>query len=125
LYLGSPDSSNNKYSYILDAWDEELRPDSNIQKAGMKDLLASDRHIHDASYLRLKNVSISYVINFKESIRKYIKSMTVGVSGENLYLWKYYNGFDPDVSTSSTVYRLDDGSLPRQRTFVFNLIMNF
>lgn len=125
LYLGSPDSSNNKYSYILDAWDEELRPDSDIQKAGMKDLLASDRHIHDASYLRLKNVSISYVINFKESVRKYIKSMTVGVSAENLYLWKYYNGFDPDVSTSSTVYRLDDGSLPRQRTFVFNLIMNF
>lgn len=125
LYLGSPDSSNNKYSYILAAWDQELRPDSDIPKAGIKDLLASDRHVHDASYLRLKNVSLSYLINFKKKAKKYIDSMTVGISGENLYLWKNYNGFDPDVSTSSKVYRLDDGSLPRQRTFVFNLVMNF
>ncbi|MBQ2372540.1 MAG: hypothetical protein II289_05160, partial [Bacteroidales bacterium] len=71
----------------------------------------------------LKNVSISYKIDFKKKAKKYIRSMTVGASAENLYLWKYYNGFDPDVSTS--LYRLDNGSFPRPRTVVLNLSMSF
>ena len=122
LWMGSTTSSYNKYRYILNAWDEQLRPDSNIPRAGYNDAFASDRQVHDASFLRLKNVSVSYRIDFKR-IKKYVKSMTVGVSGENLILWKYYNGFDPDVSTS--LYRLDNGSFPRPRTIVFNLSMNF
>lgn len=124
LWMGSTTSSYNKYRYILNAWDEELRPDSDIPKAGYNDAFASDRQVHDASFLRLKSVSISYNINFKKKrVKKYIKSMAVGVSGENLFLWKNYNGFDPDVSTS--LYRLDNGSFPRPRTVVFNLSMNF
>lgn len=123
LWMGSTTSSYNKYRYILNAWDEELRPDSDIPRAGYNDAFASDRQVHDASFLRLKNVSVSYKINFKRKMKKYINSMTVGVSGENLILWKYYNGFDPDVSTS--LYRLDNGSFPRPRTVVFNLSMNF
>ena len=91
---------------------------------GYNDAFASDRQVHDASFLRLKNVSVSYNINFKKAkVKKYLKGMTVGVSAENLWLWKYYNGFDPDVSTS--LYRLDNGSFPRPRTVVFNLSMNF
>ena len=124
LWMGSTTSSYNKYKYILNAWDKELRPDSDIPKAGYNDTFASDRQVHDASFLRLKNVSISYNIPIKnKKVKKYLKSTTVGVSGENLILWKYYNGFDPDVSTS--LYRLDNGSFPRTRTFVFNLSMNF
>ena len=123
LWMGSTTSSYNKYRYILNAWDEELRPDSDIPRAGYNDAFASDCQVHDASFLRLKNVSVSYKINFKRKMKKYINSMTVGVSGENLILWKYYNGFDPDVSTS--LYRLDNGSFPRPRTVVFNLSMNF
>lgn len=123
LWMGSTTSSYNKYRYILDAWDAELRPDSDIPRAGYNDTFASDRQVHDASFLRLKNVSVSYRINFKKKMKKYISSMVVGVSGENLVLWKYYNGFDPDVSTS--LYRLDNGSFPRPRTIVFNLSMNF
>ena len=65
----------------------------------------------------------NYKINLNKRIRKYVDSMTVGLSGENLFLLKSYNGFDPDVSTS--LYRLDNGSFPRPRTVVFNLSMNF
>lgn len=124
LWMGSTTTSYNKYRYILGAWDEELRPDSDIPRAGYNDAFASDRQVHDASFLRLKNVSVSYTINFKKAkVKKYLKGMTVGVSAENLWLWKNYNGFDPDVSTS--LYRLDNGSFPRPRTVVFNLSMNF
>ena len=107
---------------MLDAWDPELNPDSNIPRAGKEDYNASDRMIYDASYIRLKEVSLSYRFNIQ---KKWCKSIVLGASGENLLLWKRYNGFDPDVSTSATTRRIDNGAFPRPRTFVINLQMNF
>ena len=91
---------------------------------GWDDTLGSNRQVHDASYLRLKSVSLSYNILLSRW-SKFFKNMTVGVTGENLWLLKNYNGFDPDVSTSATVRRLDNGSFPRPRTVTFNLQLNF
>ena len=53
---------------------------------------------------------------------------TLSVSGENLYLWSKYNGFDPDVSTSSessTLRRVDMGSYPRARTVIFSVQIRY
>jgi hypothetical protein len=124
LYLGSSCRSWNKYRYVLDAWDEVRNPDSDQAKPGWDDNMGSNRQIHDASFLRLKTVTISYKINLAKW-SKVLKSMTVGFTGENLWLLKNYNGFDPDVSTSATVRRLDDGSFPRPRTFTFNFRLDF
>lgn len=123
LWMASGIGSFNKYRYMLDAWDPDLRPDSDITKPGYNDTVASDFMVHDASYIRLKNVSVSYKFAFRK--KSPVRDLTVGLSAENLFLWKKYNGFDPDVSTSSTVYRLDNGSLPRSRTVVFNVSMTF
>ncbi len=122
ILAGSGSRAYNKYRYMLDAWDPELNPDSNIPRAGKEDYNASDRMIYDASYIRLKEVSLSYRFNVA---KKWCKSIVVGASGENLLLWKRYNGFDPDVSTSATTRRIDNGAFPRPRTFVINLQMNF
>ena len=107
---------------MLNSLDPELNPDSDIPRAGKEDYNASDRMIYDASYVRLKEVSLSYRFNIAKN---WCKSIVVGASGENLLLWKRYNGFDPDVSTSSVTRRIDDGAFPRPRTFVINLQMNF
>ena len=68
--------------------------------------------VYDASYLRLKNVSIGYTFDLRKKSRV-LRDITLSVSGDNLYLWKKYNGFDPDVSTSedSTMRRVDMGCL--------------
>ena len=123
LWLGSSTSSWNKYRYVLDAWDGIRNPNSDVPRPGWDDTLGSDRQVHDASFLRLKTVTLSYDKSLKRS--KYLKKMSVGVTGENLWLLTAYNGFDPDVSTSSTVRRLDNGSYPRPRTFTLNLQFNF
>lgn len=50
------------------------------------------------------------------------------MSGENLYLWKNYNGFDPDVNssgTSSTLRRLDIGAYPKARTIMFSIQIRY
>lgn len=124
LWLGSGTAAFNKYRYMKGAWTEQ-NSDSNIVKAGFDDVQASSRHIYDASFLRLKTLSLDYDIPLGKKVRKYIKTFSVGIVGENLFLLKNYPGFDPDVNTSSSVYRLDNGSFPRARTWAFNLNLKF
>lgn len=119
----------NQYRYMLDSWHPVRNPNSDIPRAGAKGdaALASDFMIHDASYLRLKNVSLSYTLDCHR-FGLPVKDMTFTVSGENLYLWKNYNGFDPDVSTSgtsSTLRRLDIGAYPKARTVIFSIQVRY
>ena len=114
----------NQYRYMMNAWHPVRNPNSDIPRAGAKTdaALPSDFMIHDASYLRLKNISLGYTLD----CHKYGVPMdvTFTLSGENLYLWKNYNGFDPDVSssgTSSTLRRLDIGAYPKARTVIFSV----
>ena len=77
--------------------------------------------IHDASYLRLKNASISYKFDFSKK-SKVFRDLTLTLTGTNLFLVTPYNGFDPDVSTnssSSTLRRVDMGAYPQSRMVVF------
>ena len=121
LYM-SGSRFTNQYAYMVNAWHPIKNPNSNYPRAGIMDGdVHSTRQLHDASYLRLKTVSVSYVWNLK---KKVVRDITFSISGENLYLWKYYNGFDPDVSTSSegsTLRRMDLGAYPRARTIMASI----
>ena len=104
-------------------------PNSDIPRAGAKSdaALPSDFMIHDASYLRLKNVTLAYTFDLRKKC-SWLRDLTLSVSGENLYLWKKYNGFDPDVSsegTSSTLRRMDLGAYPKPRTIIFSIQLRY
>ena len=124
LWAGSGYASYNKYRYMLNAWTPD-NPDSDLVKAGFDDFQASSRLVHDASFFRLKSLSVNYKFPLKGKVKRVMRELSVGASAENLFLLKNYNGFDPDVSTSSAVFRLDNGSLPRPRTYVVNLNVLF
>ena len=83
--------------------------------------------VYDASYLRLKNISVSYTFDLRK-VTKHLRDITVSANGENLYLWKYYNGYDPDVSTNSsgsTIRRMDNGAYPKARTIIFSVQIRY
>lgn len=118
----------NQYRYMLDAWHPVRNPQSDIPRAAAKTdaALPSDFMIHDASFLRLKNISISYTIPFKKS--DFLRDITISAVGENLFLLKNYNGYDPDVSsegTSSTLRRVDLGAYPKARTITFSVQVRY
>ena len=126
----SGSTSTNQYRYMLDCWHPVRNPNSDIPAPGQAAgaALPSDFMVHDASYLRLKNLSVAYTFDFRKKESFVFREITVGVSGDNIYLWKYYNGFDPDVSsegTSSVLRRADIGAYPKARTFMFNLNLKF
>lgn len=123
-------TSTNQYRYMLNSWHPVRNPDSDLPRAGQTAgaALPSSFMVHDASYLRLKNVSIAYTFDFRKKDNHIFREITVGVSGDNIYLWKYYNGFDPDISSegsSSILRRADIGAYPKARTFMFNLNLKF
>lgn len=122
-------SLTNQYRYMLNCWHATRNPNSDIPAAGAKSdtALPSDFMIHDASYIRLKNVSLSYTFDLSKK-KAWLKDITLTLAGENLYLWKNYNGFDPDVNssgTSSTMRRVDDGAYPKARTIMFSLQVRY
>ena len=116
----------NQYRYMLNSWHPERNPESNIPRAGYTDVaIPSDFLIHDASYLRIKTVSLGYTLNLQ---KRYLRDITFTLSGDNLYLWKNYNGFDPDVSSegsSSTLRRADIGAYPKARTITFSVQVRY
>lgn len=124
LYAASGISSYNKYRFMLNAWTPD-NPDSDIVKPGFDDTQVSSKSVYDASWFRVKSLSASYDVPIGPKLKKHIRGINFGVSGENLFLLKNYPGFDPDVNTSSSVYRLDNGSYPRTRTWAFNLLVKF
>ena len=126
----SGSTSTNQYRYMLNCWHPVRNPNSDIPAPGQAAgaALPSSFMVHDASYLRLKNLSIAYTFDFRKKESSLFREITVGVSGDNIYLWKYYNGFDPDVSsegTSSVLRRADIGAYPKARTVMFNLNLKF
>lgn len=116
----------NQYKYMAASWHPEKNPTSNLPRAGhAQTTLPCSLLVHDASFLRLKNLTLAYRFDIN---RKWMKAVTVSVSGENLYLLSGYNGFDPDVSseTEDTVLRrVDLGSYPQARTIIAGVKLNF
>lgn len=56
----------------------------------------STYYLKDASYLRLKNINLSYTFSQKLLKANWLKQLTVYVSGSNLFTWTKYKGSDPE-----------------------------
>lgn len=119
----------NQYRYMLNAWSEYRNPDSDLPRAGYYGIAApSDFMVHDASYLRLQDLSFSYNIPIKGKVKKYISSIALMMNASNVFLLKNYNGFDPDVSSegsSSTLRRIDLGAYPKARKVTFSVQIKY
>lgn len=60
----------------------------------------SSRWIEDASYLRMKNITLSY--SFDKPIWNFFRSGTIYITGENLLTATKYLGMDPEFSYSAS-----------------------
>lgn len=63
----------------------------------------SDRGWGDASYIRLKNVSISYTLSQTLQQKCGLKGARVFVQGQNLFTITNYKGLDPETKSSSVL----------------------
>jgi TonB-dependent starch-binding outer membrane protein SusC len=86
--------------------------------------LHSNRLLEDASYLRLKNLSIGYNLPGKLVNRMYFRNLRVYASATNLWTYTKYTGSDPEVSTldgSTAAQGIDFFTLPQVRTIAIGI----
>lgn len=96
--------------------------------AAVYDMELGDKYIHswaveDASFLRLSNVTIGYNLPRQWIKKTFVKSLRLYATGNNLFVWTPYSGFDPEVSTkgNSLTPGVDFGAYPRSRSYVFGI----
>lgn len=80
--------------------------------------------IDDGSFVKLREVSLSYNVGKV----KFVRDLTINLSGRNLVSWDNYKGYDPEVNAGgqSTILRnIDFGAVPIPRTFTLGLQVKF
>jgi TonB-linked SusC/RagA family outer membrane protein len=89
--------------------------------------LGSDRFVEDGSYLRLKTISLSYIVNQKLCSWLRINDMKVYATAYNLYTWTNYSGQDPDVAPPSKpdVLPKDYSKTPPSRKYMLGINITF
>lgn len=108
----SPDNPGAKYPAI------DKMENSDFKKF-------SSFYIEDGSYLRLSDISLSYLIPVR---KKGLRSVNLTASASNVFVATKYTGWDPDVNTYGTNVKkmgIDGGSYPSCRTFSFDVRFSF
>ena len=101
---GSITNTNQLKSY-KDRWTVN-NPDSDIPRVGAdiaSMFVYSSRVVEDASFLRLRNVTLGYTLPRKVLRKMNFDTMRFYISGENLWTLTNYSGPDPEVSTRNSV----------------------
>ena len=85
------------------------------------------RYLHDASYLRCRNVSLGYSLPKHIVKRIGMESLRVFVQADNLFLISPYRFIDPEVNSTldATKMGLDNMWLPQSRTFSTGVKIKF
>jgi hypothetical protein len=88
----------------------------------------STRFLEDGSYLRLKTLSLGYVIPRNLTSRLKIDQARIYVTAENLLTLTRYSGYDPEVNAfggSNLAQGIDFGTYPQSRNFIIGVNLSF
>jgi len=125
--LGSADARQITHSDILDRW-SPTNEDSDIPHFSGTDypVLQSSRFLEDGSFLRLKNLSLSYYL--PENLIKGVNgSVTIGAT--NLWTLTNYSGTDPEAYSTQgngdAAQGGDAGAYPNAKTWTFGINLIF
>ncbi len=128
LEAASP-SGNVLRDRFLDAWSPTNTTGQYAKIGAGTGFLGSDFTsdlVEDGSYTRLRTVSLSRDI--PQSFLRGVSGARLYVTGQNLYTWTKYSGFNPDVSSlgiGNTNRGIDIGAYPLARTFIFGANLSY
>jgi len=124
--LESGKDFSNQTLAILNRWSASGQT-TEIPKAVWNDPMGnsrfSDRWIEDGSFLRLKNITLSYDLPLKST---YLQGLGFWLSANNIFKTDKYLGLDPEVSSGNTVFAqgIDSGITPLTKSFIFGIRIN-
>jgi TonB-linked SusC/RagA family outer membrane protein len=126
----------NAGTRVLDAWTPS-NTNTNVPRAESSDpnqnARPSTRFLEDGSYLRLKNIMVSYNVPEKslQSLTKgTVKNLNIYVSAQNILTFTKYSGYDPEVGnrapgSSSLTNGIDYAVYPQPKGYQIGVNVNF
>lgn len=91
-----------------------------------RNFVESTQYLQNGSYLRLKNISLSYKVP-EETLG--FANVKISASAQNVFTITKYKGLDPEASStpsnSDASAGIDFGAYPSPRTFAFSLNIGF
>ena len=86
----------------------------------------TDFFVEDGSYLRLNNITIGYDVPVQYNAL--IDKMNVYITGQNLFTWTNYSGYDPEITNflyTGLINGVDFNGRPNAQTILLGLNINF
>jgi hypothetical protein len=133
FYLNNSGVQNNA-KYVYDnRWVSPEQPGNGLFgraiRGGKNDNTQySSVYLFDASFLRIRNVTLAYTLPTTLVNRLKIGSVRLYAAATNLYTFTKYFGYDPETNISGdsfTSFGLDFGAYPQARTITFGLNLSF
>ena len=124
---------NNQSVAVLRRWRSE-GDDTDIPRALYDkgyNYLGSDRFVEDASFLRLKTVTLKYQMPAKWMKAIGVNKLELYATGYDMFVWTKYKGQDPEVNLKAandgTVAQvaIDSNNTPKPFKIAFGLNLNF
>lgn len=94
------------------------------QASSNQNARTSNVFVEDASYLRIKNISVGYTLPASFTRRFSVESLRIYCNIQNLYTFTKYKGYDPEIGAYNQQVLLrgvDYARYPSQRMFTFGL----
>ena len=122
--LESVSTTENQLISVNNRWRTDGQV-TNMPKATFGDPMGnsrfSDRWIEDASYFRLRTLSLSYNVPIRKP--KFFTGINIYLAAQNLFTLTAYKGFDPEFSARPSVFAqgIDTGLDPIFRSATFGV----
>jgi hypothetical protein len=129
MNLENMHGTNNQSTAVLNRWRKE-GDDTDMPRAlyGMGyNYLPSDRYVEDASYMRVKSISLSWALPKKWLAHIGFNTASIYVTGYDLFTFTSYSGQNPEVSLPSKASDLvkDGSTTPVSKRFACGINLNF
>lgn len=116
----------NSYKTVLNAWTENNQntPIAQIRPIPAGYTTNNDSHkVTDASFIRGRNLLLSYNFNAETARRLYVDRLRLFASVQNFFVSTRYSGYDPEVSNSGSPFDQGFGlyDYPRPRIFMVGI----
>jgi len=127
--LESFDGNRNNSTAALDRWTPD-NPTNDYPRANATPMVnvLSDVQVEDASYLRVKDITLSYTLPKKWIQKVKVENLKVYANLKNFYTFTKYTGYNPEVNrftNGSLSLGADYGSYPSVRTISLGLSLTF
>ena len=91
---------------------------------------ANDYFVESGSYVKLRELSVSYDLGARAmdrvGLNRYANSVKLALIGRNLHTWTKYSGFDPEVTAGNDFnFRIDGFRYPQFRTITGQVTVGF